>query len=168
MQESSSKLSQEENVENQALELVLKYNDIINLIPHRYPFLLVDRIENIVPGEKATGYKNVTVNEPFFQGHFPNYPIMPGVLIIEALAQTAGALVCHSLQLKNQNRVYFMSIEEARFRKPVTPGDVLELRVQKIQNRKIIWKFKGEALVNGIVHAEATYTAMIGGEKENS
>ena len=153
-----------ESVSSESSEIVLKYNEIIALIPHRYPFLLVDRVEKIVPGEKATGYKNVTINEFFFQGHFPDFPIMPGVMIIEALAQTAGVLVCHTLHLKNQRRVYFMSIEEARFRKPVTPGDVLELRVQKIQNRKTIWKFKGEAWVNGTLYAEAKYTAMIGGE----
>lgn len=151
-------------VNSDAIPIVLKYDEITALIPHRYPFLLVDRVEKIVPGDCATGYKNVTINENFFQGHFPDFPIMPGVLIVEALAQTAGVLVCHTLQLKNQRRVYFMSIEDARFRKPVTPGDVLELRVRKIQNRKTIWKFKGEALVNGTVYAEATFTAMIGVE----
>ena len=148
--------------ENQTV--VLGYQEIIQTIPHRYPFLMVDRVEKIVPGESAVGFKNVTVNEYFFQGHFPDHPIMPGVLIVEALAQTAGILVCYSMNLRNQRRVYFMSIEEARFRRPVVPGDALELRVQKIQNRKTIWKFKGEALVKGVVHAEAVCTAMVGGD----
>ncbi len=144
--------------------IILGYQEIIEMIPHRYPFLLVDRVESIVPSESAIGFKNVTANEYFFPGHFPNYPIMPGVLIIEALAQTAGILVCYSMNLKNQRHVYFMSIENARFRRPVVPGNVLELRVKKIQNRKTIWKFKGEALVDGIVHAEAICTAMVGGD----
>ena len=146
-------------------ETVLGYNEITALIPHRYPFLLVDRVDTIIPGECATGYKNVTINENFFQGHFPDFPIMPGVLIVEALAQTAGILVCHTFQLKNQRRVYFMSIENARFRKPVTPGDVLKLQVRKVQNRKTIWKFKGEAIVGDQVYAEAVFTAMIGVEE---
>lgn len=148
--------------ENQTI--ILGYQEITQMIPHRYPFLMVDRVEKIVPGESAVGFKNVTVNEYFFQGHFPDHPIMPGVLIVEALAQTAGILVCYSMNLRNQRRVYFMSIEEARFRRPVVPGDTLELRVRKIQNRKTIWKFKGEALVKGVVHAEAVCTAMVGGD----
>ncbi|MGI4852036.1 MAG: 3-hydroxyacyl-ACP dehydratase FabZ [Janthinobacterium lividum] len=164
MHNKTAELSDKLNLDSDSTNIVLKYDEITALIPHRYPFLLVDRVEKIIPGEQATGYKNVTINENFFQGHFPDFPIMPGVLIVEALAQTAGVLVCHTLDLKNQRRVYFMSIENARFRKPVTPGDVLELRVQKIQNRKTIWKFKGEALVDGVVYAEATFTAMIGVE----
>ena len=144
--------------------IVLGYQEITEMLPHRYPFLMVDRVEKIISSESAVGFKNVTANEYFFQGHFPQYPIMPGVLIIEAIAQTAGILVCYSMNLKNQRHVYFMSIEEARFRRPVVPGDVLELRVQKIQNRKTIWKFKGEALFNGVVHAETICTAMVAGD----
>lgn len=135
---------------------------IQRLIPHRYPMLLVDCIENIVLNESCVGIKNVTINEPFFVGHFPEQPIMPGVLIIEAMAQTAGALVCHSLNFADQKKaVYFMSIEEARFRKPVFPGDTLLMHVQCLQHRRQVWKFKGEAKVNGVVHAEAVFTAMI-------
>ena len=141
----------------------LYVEDIKKLIPHRYPFLFIDRIEDIVPMEAATGIKNVTINEPFFQGHFPDFPIMPGVLIIEAMAQTAGALVCHSLgQASADKPVFFMSIEEAKFRKPVLPGHVLHLKVKKIQNRSKIWKFRGEACVDGVVHCESTFMAMIG------
>tara|TARA_A100000171_G_C2135733_1_gene150072 strand:- start:3457 stop:3906 length:450 start_codon:yes stop_codon:yes gene_type:complete len=144
----------------------LDVNEIKKLIPHRYPMLLVDRIIDIVKGEKATGLKAVTNNEPFFQGHFPDFPIMPGVLIVEAMAQTAGALVCHSTSEDSgtNRKVFFMSIEEARFRKPVVPGHLLEMKVSKIQNRRTVWKFKGEAFVEGQLHAEATFTAMISEE----
>lgn len=140
----------------------LNIEEIKKLIPHRYPMLLVDRIVDIVPQEQATGIKAVTQNEPFFQGHFPDFPIMPGVLIVEAMAQTAGALVCHSLPETDKSRqVFFMSIEEARFRKPVVPGHILEMRVSKIQSRSTVWKFKGEAFVDGVLHAESIFTAMI-------
>lgn len=139
----------------------LDVKEIKKLIPHRYPMLLVDRIIDIVPGEKATGLKAVTSNEPFFQGHFPDFPIMPGVLIVEAMAQTAGALVCHSLPESDSRQVFFMSIEEARFRKPVVPGHLLQMKVSKIQNRRTVWKFKGEAYVGETLHAEAIFTAMI-------
>lgn len=135
---------------------------IHQLIPHRYPMLLVDRIEKIVMNQSCVGIKNVTINEPFFVGHFPDEPIMPGVLIIEAMAQTAGALVCHSLNLAGEKKaVYFMSIEEARFRKPVFPGDTLLMHVECLQHRRQVWKFKGEAKVKDMVHAEAIFTAMI-------
>ncbi|HTH97896.1 MAG TPA: 3-hydroxyacyl-ACP dehydratase FabZ [Stellaceae bacterium] len=136
---------------------------IMDLIPHRYPFLLIDRLEEIVPEESAVGIKNVTMNEPFFQGHFPGRPIMPGVLIIEAMAQTAACLVVHSLAgTKGAPKlVYFMSIDEARFRKPVTPGDQLRIQVKKERNRANVWRFKGEARVDGQLLAEAVYTAMI-------
>ena len=140
----------------------LDVNAIKKLIPHRYPMLLVDRIIDISKGERATGLKAVTNNEPFFQGHFPDFPIMPGVLIVEAMAQTAGALACHSLSESDTDRqVFFMSIDEARFRKPVVPGHLLEMRVSKIQNRRTVWKFKGQAFVGEALHAEATFTAMI-------
>lgn len=135
---------------------------IMELIPHRYPFLLIDRMVDIVPGESATGIKNVTVNEPCFQGHFPGHPIMPGVLIVESMAQTSAALVMQTLGKDAEGRVvYFMSVEGARFRKPVTPGDVMRINVKKQARRGNVWKFQGEATVEGNVVAEATYTAMI-------
>lgn len=138
---------------------------VMEHIPHRYPFLLIDRLIDIVPNESATGVKNVTINEPFFQGHFPTRPIMPGVLIVEAMAQTAGCLVVHSMGLKGKNRlVYFMSIENARFRKPVVPGDQLRIHVTRERNRANVWRFRGEAKVDGSLVAEATYTAMIANE----
>lgn len=135
---------------------------IMDLIPHRYPFLLVDRIVEIVEGKSAVGLKNVTINEPHFQGHFPDYAIMPGVLIVEAMAQTAGALVVQSLGDGAKNKiVFFMSIDEAKFRKPVVPGDSLYIHVEVLKGRGAIWKFKGVAKVNDDVHAEAVFTAMI-------
>jgi len=135
---------------------------IMELIPHRYPFLLIDRMVDIVPGESATGIKNVSVNEPCFQGHFPGHPIMPGVLIVESMAQTSAALVMQTLGKDAEGRVvYFMSVEGARFRKPVTPGDVMRINVKKQARRGNVWKFQGEATVEGAVVAEATYTAMI-------
>ncbi len=143
-------------------QTVLSVTDIMNLIPHRYPMLGVDRIQDIILGESCVGVKNVTFNEPFFQGHFPGDPIMPGVLIVEAMAQTAGALVCHSENISSENTgVYFMSIEEAKFRNPVLPGHVLKMHVEKIQNRGKIWKFFGKAMVDDKVYAEAKFTAMI-------
>ena len=136
---------------------------IMDRIPHRYPMLLVDRIVDVVRGESGTGIKNVTVNEPFFQGHFPGHPIMPGVLIIEAMAQTAGTLVIDSLGDVDARShiVYFMTIDNARFRKPVVPGDQLKIKVQKERNRGNVWKFKGEAFVEDALVAEAVYTAML-------
>lgn len=144
----------------------LDLTEIQNLIPHRYPFLLIDRIEHVLLGESAVGIKNVTLNEWYFQGHFPDHPIMPGVLIIEALAQTAAALVMKTLTVQNGgekpgNMVYFMSIDEAKFRRPVVPGDVLHLKVVKDRARGHIWKFKGEAWVGDELADEATFTAMI-------
>jgi 3-hydroxyacyl-[acyl-carrier-protein] dehydratase len=139
--------------------------EVMEHIPHRYPFLLIDRLVDIVPNESAVGVKNVTINEPFFQGHFPTRPIMPGVLIVEAMAQAAGCLVVHSMGLKGKNRlVYFMSIENARFRKPVVPGDQLRVYVVRERNRANVWRFRGEAKVDGSLVAEATYTAMIASE----
>lgn len=141
--------------------------EILKLIPHRYPMLLIDRVKNIILNQSAVGIKNVSMNEEFFQGHFPSKPIMPGVLIIEAMAQTAAVLVvkslqAHSTQTQSSNRlVYFMSVEEAKFRKPVVPGDQLELKVTKIKERGLIWKFKGEAYVDNQLTDEAIFTAMI-------
>ena len=140
---------------------------VLELLPHRYPMLLVDRVTNLRPGKSAVGLKNVTVNEPFFQGHFPGKPVMPGVLLVEAMARTAAVVVISGLEKQDAGQlVYFMSIEGARFRKPVTPGDQVHLHVEMIQNRRNVWKFRGEAKVDGIVAAEATYTAMIADGEE--
>jgi len=141
---------------------VLDIKRIMELIPHRYPFLLIDKIIDVMPGPNGTGIKNVTINEPFFQGHFPGHPIMPGVLIVEAMAQTAGALVMEGLGEDPAGAlVYFMTVENARFRKPVLPGDCVHLHVEMLQNRANVWKFKGRAMVDGILKAEATFSAMI-------
>lgn len=141
---------------------VLDVHAIMDLIPHRYPFLLVDRIVDYDEGKWALGLKNVTFNEPHFQGHFPSFAIMPGVLIVEAMAQTAGALVVQSLGDNAKDKiVFFMSIDEAKFRKPVTPGDSLYIHVEVLKGRGAIWKFKGTATVNDNIHAEAIFTAMI-------
>ncbi|HAD87668.1 MAG TPA: 3-hydroxyacyl-[acyl-carrier-protein] dehydratase FabZ [Rhodospirillaceae bacterium] len=140
-------------------------NRIMELIPHRYPFLLIDRIIDAVPGERGIGIKNVTINEPFFQGHFPGHPIMPGVLIVEAMAQTAGALVMAGLDNADNALVYFMTVENARFRKPVVPGDCVHIHVEMVQNRGDVWKFKGRAIVDGVLKAEAVYSAMIARQK---
>ncbi len=140
----------------------LDINDIMARIPHRYPFLLIDKVIDIVDGESGIGIKNVTINEPFFQGHFPQRPVMPGVLIIEAMAQTAGVLVVNSMKDPTANKiVYFMTIDNARFRRPVHPGDRLEIHVKKQRNRGPVWKFAGEAKVDGLVVAEAVYSAMV-------
>ena len=134
---------------------------IMELIPHRYPMLLLDKLTAIVPGESAVGIKCVTMNEPFFQGHFPGKPVMPGVLIVEAMAQTAAALVMLGLGDQKGKLVYFMSIDGAKFRRPVVPGDYLELHIKKERNRGPVWRFSAEGKVDGQVVAEATYTAMI-------
>lgn len=135
---------------------------IMQRIPHRYPFLLIDRVRDIHPGESAVGIKNVTANEAFFQGHFPDHPIMPGVLIVEAMAQTAAIVVIEGLENASAEKlVYFMSIDSARFRKPVLPGHTLHLHVSKEHGRGKVWRFKGEAKADGVVMAEATFTAMI-------
>jgi len=134
---------------------------IMELLPHRYPFLLIDKLVDLIPNESAVGIKNVTFNEPFFQGHFPGRPIMPGVLIIEAMAQTAACVVVQAMPKSDKRLVYFMSVENARFRKPVVPGDQLRIHVKKERNRGNVWRFAGEARVDGQLMAEATYTAMI-------
>ena len=136
--------------------------EIKRLIPHRYPFLLIDKVENIISGKSATGIKNVTINEPHFEGHFPSKPIMPGVLIIESMAQTAAILVSKTLEIVDHEfLVYFMSIENAKFRKLVQPGDVLHLEVLVIRNRRNTWKFSGNAFVEKKLVAEANFTAMM-------
>ena len=139
---------------------MLNIKDIQKLLPHRYPFLLVDRIIEMEPGIRALGIKNVTINEGFFQGHFPEQPIMPGVLILEALAQVAGVLAFSS-EASEGRSVYFMSIEKAKFRRPVLPGDQLKLEVKILQRRGNVWKFSGSALVEQKVATEAEFTAMV-------
>lgn len=140
----------------------LDVSGIMKMIPHRYPFLMIDRVVDIMLGESAVGVKAVTVAEPHFQGHFPQRPIMPGVLIVEAMAQTAGVLVVHSLGEEATNKlVYFMTIDNARFRKPVVPGDMLRIHVSRKQNRGVVWKFEGKAMVGDALVAEATFAAML-------
>jgi 3-hydroxyacyl-[acyl-carrier-protein] dehydratase len=135
---------------------------IKRMIPHRFPMLMIDRVVNIAPGRSALGIKNVTVNEPHFEGHFPQRPVMPGVLIVEAMAQTAAVLVGRTLELVDSDAlVYFMSIEEAKFRQPVTPGDQLGLFITIDRGRGKVWKFAGEARVGETLAAEAIFTAMI-------
>ncbi|HTR45739.1 MAG TPA: 3-hydroxyacyl-ACP dehydratase FabZ [Thermodesulfovibrionales bacterium] len=138
---------------------MIDINEIHGILPHRYPFLMVDRVVEFEPGKKAVGIKNVSINEPFFTGHFPGNPIMPGVLIVEALAQLAGITAFRSGV--HGDTVYFMSIEKAKFRRPVIPGDQLRLEVTVIQRRGNVWKFSGAALVDGKVVAEADFTAMV-------
>ena len=135
---------------------------VMEMIPHRYPMLMIDRVTDVITNVSAVGIKNVTINEHFFQGHFPQRPVMPGVLIVEAMAQTAGVLVVHTLGADAEGKlVYFMSIDEAKFRRPVTPGDTVHIHVSKVQHRRNVWKFRGEAKVNGVLCAEATFAAMI-------
>jgi beta-hydroxyacyl-ACP dehydratase FabZ len=141
--------------------------EIASILPHRYPFLLVDRILEMEPGRKIVGIKNVSVNEPFFQGHFPDYPIMPGVLIIEAMAQVAGVLAFRSSPKESAGKlVYFIGIDRAKFRKPVTPGDQLRMEVEVIQERVPFWKMRGAASVEGKLVAEAVLSAMLGDRRE--
>lgn len=142
---------------------MLNTMEIQNILPHRYPFLLVDRITEIEPNKKAVGLKNVTFNEPFFQGHFPDNPIMPGVLVLEAMAQVSGILAMHD-GAKNRS-VYFMSIDKAKFRKPVVPGDQLRFEVSVLQRRNNVWKFSARTFVDGKVVAEAEFKAMISEEE---
>lgn len=142
-------------------------NGIKDLIPHRYPFIMIDKIVNIVEGHSILGIKNVTNNEPFFPGHFPSHPVMPGVLIVEAMAQSAACLVVHTMGADARGKVvYFMSIEEAKFRKPVIPGDVLRIYCEAQKSRGNVWKFKGTAMVDGVKVAESTYSAMIMDDKK--
>ncbi len=146
---------------NQDLEMA-DIDEIKRCIPHRYPFLFIDRVINIEPNKAAVGIKNVTVNEPHFQGHFPAKPVMPGVTIVEAMAQTAAVMVVKSLDLiDNDLLVYFMTLDKCKFRQIVQPGDQLELHVTVIRGRGKVWKFWGEGKVEGQIVAEAEFTAMI-------
>ena len=143
-------------------ELTLDVEQIKKLLPHRAPFLFIERLTDIRPGESATGYKAVAFNEPHFQGHFPDFAVMPGVLLVEAMAQAAGALVVHTLGVSTDNRmVYFMTIDRARFRNPVRPGDLLRIPVKALRRRGPVWKFAGEAFVGDKLCAEAEFSAMI-------
>jgi 3-hydroxyacyl-[acyl-carrier-protein] dehydratase len=140
----------------------LDVEGIKNLLPHRAPFLFVEKLTEIVSGQSAIGWKAVAFNEPHFQGHFPSFAVMPGVLIVEAMAQAAGALVMHTLGWSAENRlVYFMTIEKARFRRPVRPGDMLRMPVKALRRRGPVWRFAGEAYVGDTLCAEAEYSAMI-------
>ena len=135
---------------------------LLKLLPHRYPFLLVDKIFDMDRDESAVGVKNVTINEPFFQGHFPTFPVMPGVLLIEGMAQTAGALCVHNLGENYEPQlVYFMGIDGAKFRRPVVPGDTVHYHVRKLRSRGRAWRFRCEAKVDGRLVAEAEISAMI-------
>ncbi len=138
---------------------MIDIKEILKLLPHRYPFLLVDRVIEVIPEERAVGIKNVTINEPFFQGHFPNNPVMPGVLIIEAMAQVAGILAFQS-GIAAQS-VYFMSIDKVKFRKPVVPGDQLRFETLVTHKRGNVWKFEGKAFVDGKLVSEAEFSAMM-------
>ena len=140
----------------------MSLSEIKECLPHRYPMLMIDRVENLVLGKSAVGIKNVTNNELFFQGHFPEKPIMPGVLIVEAMGQTAGVLVSKTMRLeKNGGLVYFMSMDKVKFRKLVEPGDVLKMHVEKEKNHGNVWRFRGEAYVGENLVSEAVFTAMI-------
>jgi 3-hydroxyacyl-[acyl-carrier-protein] dehydratase len=143
-------------------EPILDVVQIRKMLPHRPPMLLVERLTDIVKMQSATGWKAVSINEPYFQGHFPDYAVMPGVLIVEAMAQTAGVLVVHSLGFEREKRiVYFMTIEKARFRKPVHPGDMLRMPVKALRQRGPVWRFEGHAYVGDTLCAEAEFSAMI-------
>lgn len=151
----------EQNVARQDIG-PLNVHDIMELLPHRYPFLMIDRLEDIVPGESAVGTKNVTINEPFFNGHFPGHPVMPGVLIIEALAQASAILAYRSEGMDPTQKVtYLMGVDGARFRKPVMPGDRLQLVIEVVRHKGAIWKTKGTATVDGAKVAEGEFLATV-------
>jgi 3-hydroxyacyl-[acyl-carrier-protein] dehydratase len=148
--------------EHQDGPLTADIQRIMQLIPHRYPFLMIDKMVDMYPGRSAVGIKNVTINEGIFQGHFPSHPIFPGVLIVEAMAQTAAALVVHTLGADSEGKlVYFMSLNNCRFRKPVGPGDTMRIEVTKVHARGNVWKFHGDVKVDDKIVAEADYAAMI-------
>ena len=135
---------------------------VMEMIPHRYPMLMIDKVVDMIPDRSATGIKNVTINEPYFQGHFPSRPVMPGVMIIESMAQTAAVLVVHTLGPKSEGKlVYFMTIDAARFRKPISPGDTMCIHVVKQKRRGNVWKFSAQVKVDGQLVADANYAAVI-------
>ena len=148
------------------MELPLSYEEIIRLLPHRYPFLFVDRITELEPEKRVVGLKNVTGNEPFFQGHFPGRPVMPGVLIIEAMAQVGGILARVSvpdvLKKEKEDGIFFMSMDKVEFRRPVVPGDQIVFELEPLRTGSRVWKMRGKATVNGKVVAEAELVASIG------
>ncbi len=145
---------------------MIEIKEIMSILPHAYPFLLVDRIIEIEPEKRIVGIKNVTFNEPFFHGHFPGRPIMPGVLIVEAMAQTAGVLALRSVSEEEKRKpVYFLGMDNVRFRKPVIPGDQLRFELEVTRHRQSVWGFKGRAFVDGKLVAEADLLAMLGEEK---
>lgn len=154
---------EENTTEEKTEKMQFSIHDILKLMPHRYPFLMIDKVIDIVRGVSGVGIKNVTINEPFFTGHFPENPVMPGVLQIEAMAQTACMVVLSEMDESERagNSVYFMTVNDVKFRKPVLPGDVLELHVVKEQTVRNVYKFKGEALVNGKLVSQATFSAMV-------
>ncbi len=141
----------------------IRIDTILKMLPHRYPFIMIDRVKDIVPGVSGTGVKNITINEPFFQGHFPENPVMPGVLQIEAMAQTAGIVVLMMLpeEERYNQMVYFMTLDDAKFRKPVVPGDVLEMKVTKEQVVRNVFKFRGQAYVDGKLVSQCVFSAMM-------
>lgn len=139
----------------------ININEILSIVPHRYPFLLIDRVIELHLNQSIIGIKNVTINEPQFTGHFPNRPVMPGVLVIEAMAQLSAVLVAKSMDSTKDKEVFFMSIDDSKFRKIIEPGDSLVISSDIIQNRGNVWKFKAKAEVDGILAAESTFTAMV-------